>query len=49
MNFKPGINKKMIVTRIVSNKAKMETRSFSTSQFLCEDKMCMHEDDFFNN
>jgi len=48
INFKPGVNRRLIVTRVVSNKARMETRAFSTTQFVCADKACQHEDEFFN-
>jgi len=47
-NFKPGINKKLIVNRIISNKPRLETRTFSTKDFVNEDKETQYEDNFFN-
>lgn len=47
--FRPGQNRRIVVERNVSNKAKIETRSFSTNQFLIKDKACQYEDEFFNN
>jgi len=47
-NFKPGVNKKLIVNRIISNKPRLETRTFSTKDFINEDKETQYEDNFFN-
>jgi len=47
-NFRPGVNRRIVVERSVCNLAKKEIRSFSTTQFLIEDKASQYDDEFYN-
>jgi len=46
-NLKPGLNKRVVVERSISNKAQLETRSFYTnSDLLTKNKAVQYVNDF---
>jgi len=49
-NLKPGLNKRVVVERGITNKAQLETRTFYTNaDLLTQDKAVQYVNDFYDS